>query len=175
MKEIWKDIKGYENLYQVSNLGNVVSLKGKTPILMKPNRRRGYLSVGLRIYNQPQKRFSIHRLVAKAFIPNPNNLPQVNHKDENKLNNRVDNLEWCTAKYNINYGTTIDRRAKTQTNRKDQSKPVLQYDKNGNLLNEYPSTREAERKTGIWHINICNVCIGRHKSAGGYVWKYKQT
>lgn len=174
MEEIWKDIEGYENQYQVSNFGNVKSLKRKKPFLMKPKLNIGYLSVELQ-FKQHKKWFRIHRLVAQAFLPNPNNLPQVNHLDENKLNNRADNLEWSTPKSNINYGTRNERVSKKLINRKDHSKPVLQFDKNGNFINEYPSIKDAQRKTGIPNQHICNVCRGKSKTAGGYVWKYKKT
>lgn len=166
-EEIWKDIEGYEGLYKVSNLGNVLSLKRKKPHLLKPVQyTNGYLFVTLSNHNKSLKENSIHRLVAKAFLSNPNNLPQVNHKDEDKTNNRVDNLEWCDAKYNLNYGTTQERKAKAK------SKPVLQYDKNGNFLNKYPSASDAEIKTGIYQENICMVCREKLKSTGGYIWKY---
>lgn len=166
--EIWRDVAGYEGLYKVSNLGNVMSLKHKKPKLMKPGKYgNGYLFVILSNHNKSLKGNSIHRLVAQAFLPNPNNLPQVNHKDEDKTNNRVSNLEWCDAKYNLNYGTVQERKAKSK------SKPVLQYDKNENLLNEYPSAIDAERKTGIYQENICMVCKGKLKSTGGYLWRYK--
>ena len=116
-KEIWKDIPNYEGLYQVSNIGNVRTLdkyvnssiknndkvKRKSQILKQYN-KRGYLQVTLTVNNK-RHYFGVHRLVAQAFIPNPNNFPQVNHKDENPLNNNVKNLEWCTAKYNCNYGS----------------------------------------------------------------------
>lgn len=172
-EEIWRDVVGYENMYKVSNFGNVMSFKGKKPRLLKPqNIGNGYLQVALR-NNNSIKRFYIQRLVAKAFIENPNNLQEVNHKDENKLNNRVSNLEWCSRIYNCNYATRKDRISKALTNRKDLSKTVLQYDKNGIFINEYLSTREAERNTGIHQGDIVCVCKGKLKSAGGYVWKYK--
>ena len=101
MEEVWVDIEGYEGLYQISNLGRVWSVKSN--IYLKGGIISNYISVGL-YKDRHYKNFHIHRLVAKAFIPNPLNLPQVNHKDEDKFNNRVDNLEWCTAKYNSNYG-----------------------------------------------------------------------
>lgn len=101
MKEIWKDIKGYEGLYQVSNLGNVKSLKTNKNLYYS-NSNNGYLRVGL--FKNKRKMFSIHRLVAENFIPNPNEYLVVNHKDFNQKNNKVDNLEWCTSKENNNYG-----------------------------------------------------------------------
>lgn len=176
MVEIWKDISGYENLYQVSNLGNVVSLKHKKPFILKQiKNRNGYLRVGLKIYNKPVKLYLVHRLVAQAFIPNPQNLPFVNHKDENKTNNMASNLEFCTQAYNNRYGTALERRSKKLTNRKDQSKPVLQYDKYGNFIKEYPSASDASRNTGINFSHICKVCRGELNTSGGYIWKYKQS
>lgn len=109
MEEIWKPIKGYENLYQVSNLGNVKSLKTeKNLYYTKSGKSKKYLRVGL-FKNKKRTMFSIHRLVAETFIPNPNNLEQVNHKDEKPNNNCVNNLEWVSCKENINYGTKIIR------------------------------------------------------------------
>ena len=100
-KEIWKPIKGYESLYKVSNLGNILSLK--TNKLLKANMiTNGYFAVQL-CKNHKRKSFLVHRIVAEHFIDNPNNLPEINHKDENKGNNTVNNLEWCTRKYNMNY------------------------------------------------------------------------
>lgn len=107
MKEIWKNIDNYE-YYQVSNLGRIKMLSYITSDgrkLKEKNRKTFINNKGYLIVNIKGKHFLVHRLVAQAFIPNPNNLPQINHKDENKLNNKVDNLEWCTAKYNSNYGT----------------------------------------------------------------------
>lgn len=175
MEEIWKDIEGYENLYQVSNLGNVMSFWKNQPHLLKPKRNpNGYLYVNLTFCSNNSKRFYVHRLVAEAFIPNPQKLPCINHKDEIKTNNRVDNLEFCTYSYNNTYGSALYKRAEAQINRKDLSKTVLQYNKNGNFINEYPSVREAERITGIKHNNIYRVCKGIKKSTGGFVWKYKK-
>ena len=121
-QEIWKDIQGYEGLYQISNLGRVKSLeriiitnngitKKISEKILKPYLKgNGYYNIVLR-KDSKTKCYFVHRLVAKEFIPNPDNLPQVNHKDENKLNNNVDNLEWCTSKYNNNYGTHNERHA----------------------------------------------------------------
>ena len=103
MTEIWKNIEGYEGKYQVSNLGRVKSMIGQEKVLHPKKHRNGHLQIGLH-KDKKRKTMYIHRLVAQAFIPNPDNLPCVNHKDENPNNNNVDNLEWCTQKYNCNYG-----------------------------------------------------------------------
>lgn len=103
MKEIWKVIEGFEGKYEVSNLGNIKSNHGHSKLL-KGGIDRGYRYVDFQ-YKGIYKRYQVHRLVATYFLPNPNNLPEVNHKDENKLNNSVDNLEWCSKKYNLNYGS----------------------------------------------------------------------
>lgn len=195
MEEIWKDIDGYDGLYQVSNLGNIRSLdvlvncrgcgkrirKGR--VLKQKIDKYGYYCVCL-CENNKRKYFTVHRLVAQAFLPNPDNLPQVNHKDENKLNNRVDNLEYCTNKYNTNYGTAIQRSAKRRINHPSSSKQVSQYTKDGNFVAEYPSSKEACRQTGINFTNINNCCKNRQyikkgrcytvKYAGGFIWRYKE-
>ena len=114
----------------------------------------------------------IHRLVAEAFIPNPSNLPVVNHKDENPKNNAVDNLEWCTTKYNLNYGTCNTRKSAKLLNG-PLAKAVLQYDKSGNLVREWPSVSEVERQTGFAQPHISNCCREKYKSAYGYVWCFK--
>ena len=113
MTEQWRPIEGYEGLYEVSNLGRVKSLKcGRERILKPQMKKKGYLQVGLRKEGK-YKMFKVHRLVAQAFIPNPEGLPQINHKDENPSNNRVENLEWCDSKYNNNYGTHNERIVQT--------------------------------------------------------------
>lgn len=176
MEEIWKDIDGYEGLYQVSNIGRVRSLKfGKIKVLKQEIIKKGYKRVHL-LKNRKMKGYLVHRLVAEAFIPNNNNLPCVNHKDEDKTNNRIENLEWCDIKYNANYGTAIQRSSKTRINHPSMSKPVIQYTKSGYFITEYKSTKEAQRHTGISHKNISSCCNNKqhHKSAGGYVWRFKE-
>lgn len=165
MNEIWKDIEGYEGLYQVSNLGRVKSLNysrtGKEGIL-KPNpTKRGYIIVELK-----SKPFQVHRLVAQAFIPNPNNLPQVNHIDENTSNNIVSNLEWCTAEYNSNYGTRNERI------KQSLQKPVIQYNINNEYINTFPSIIEAHKLTGVDNHHISACCNNKRKTAGGYKWVF---
>ena len=166
--EIWKDIDGYEGLYQVSNKGHVKSLKwGKERILRPVIDRYGYYYIML--YNDSvRKHFKLHRLVAQAFIPNPENKPQVNHKDENKLNNCVNNLEWSTAKENSNYGTRNERMGYSL------SKPILQYSKSGDFIREWKSASEVEREFGINHSHIASCCRGKRKSSGNFIWRYKE-
>ena len=164
--EIWRDIEGYENLYQVSNLGRVRSLKYNKEKILKPaNNGGGYLKVGLS-QNNKTKQYLVHRLVATAFIPNPNNLPVVNHKDEKHSNNSVDNLEWCTSEYNSTYGTRIERITK-QT-----SKPIYSINITTHEIEYYQSASDAYRKTKIDRGDICNCCRGKYNSAGGYKWYY---
>lgn len=175
--EYWKDVVGYEGLYQVSDEGNVRSLNfnhtGMAKIL-KPLKGTGdYLRV--RLYKDGKgKTMKVHRLVAQAFIPNPNNLETVNHRDEVKTNNSASNLEWMSVADNNNYGTRNQRAAEANINHPKTSKPVQQIDKQGNLLATYPSAHEAQRVTGILRPNICNCCNGKrkYKSAGGYIWRY---
>jgi len=169
MIEIWKDVTGYEGLYQVSDQGNVRSRRrpGSSGGILKPGvDGKGYLQVKL-CRKGKRRNILIHRLVAKAFIPNPLNLPVINHKDENPKNNVVDNLEWCTVKYNTNYGTCQARKSAKC------SKVVLQYDKSGNLVREWPSTMEVQRQTGFSFGNISAVCLGIRNSAYGFIWRYK--
>ena len=166
MKEIWKDIKDYEGHYQVSNLSRVKSIKfGKERILKPVTDRHGYLIVGL-WKNNKQKTYKVHRLVAEAFIDNTDNLPQVNHKDENPLNNNVNNLEWCNSKYNCNFGTRIERISKRR------SKTVLQYDLEGNFIREWKSTAECGRN-GFDQGHVAACCRGKLKKHKDSIWRYK--
>lgn len=167
--EIWKDIDGYDGLYQISNLGRVQSFRGNTPRIMKAfnngKNQSGYLSINLS-YKGQRTPYLIHRLVAKAFIPNPDNLPQVNHKDENRLNNNADNLEWCGSAYNNSYGTFQERR-KTKISRK-----VGKFNLNDELLSVYPSAREAARQNNVDQGGISLCCRGCCKTYKGLKWKY---
>lgn len=157
MQEIWKDIENFERRYQISNLGRVKSFpqKGnhkKEPFILKKNTNKsGYEYVTL--YNKNMcKKFKVHRLVAQAFIPNPNNFNVINHKNENKNDNRVENLEWCNPKYN---------------NRYSKSKKIYEYDNKGNLIKIWNSTREIEEILGIDHTTISYRC--RHNNK---IWRY---
>lgn len=186
-QEIWKDILGYEGFYQVSNLGRVRSVdrivKGsfgsqhkKSIILAPAINTAGYYSVAL-TRNAKGKTFRVHRLVAEAFIPNPGNYPIINHKDENKLNNNVNNLEWCTYSYNTVYNNSMARRqnAKNKNHSYGCEKKVYQYDINGHLIKIWKSLMEVSRELHIPWGNIANCCRGgkyRH-TAYGYKWSYK--
>lgn len=187
MKEIWKDIRNYEGLYQVSNLGRVRSLDRtitymngrkrfvKGTILTPAYDTRKYLFVGLS-NNGIKHYFRINRLVAEAFIPNQLNLSQVNHKDENKDNNSVENLEWCDSKYNCNYGTRNKRVSKSKKGIYNTkiSKSVLQINPNTyEIIKEFPSLREIERELGYSPGNISSCCNGNYKIAYGFKWAYK--
>ena len=165
IKEYWKDKKDYEGQYQLSNLGRVKSIKFGKEIILKQNIRRGYYYVVLS-KNGIVKNYFVHRLVAEAFLDNPDNLPCVNHKDENKLNNNVDNLEWCDRLYNVRYGTGIERRSKKR------SKPVLQYDLEGNFIKEWVSINECVRN-GYNQGNVAACCRGERKYHKDCIWRYK--
>lgn len=184
IKEIYRDIIGYEGLYQISNFGNVKSLERitsdgrriKERFLNFTNTKDGYFRVIL-CKNKISKAFLVHRLVAQAFIPNTNNLPQINHKDENHINNNVNNLEWCTAKYNSNYGTKIDRGRSTMINTmSNKVNNVYQYDLDYNLIKIWSSCAECGRNgfTTCCVNDCCNNKYGKLKNVyRGYIWSYK--
>lgn len=161
-KEVWKEIPNY-NEYQVSNYGRIKN-KNTEKILKSYKRKDGYLKIELN-KEKNNKTFYIHRLVAEAFIPNPNNLIFVNHKDENKSNNCVSNLEWCTRAYNNNYGTR-GKRIGNSLNMK-----VNQYDLSGKFIRQWESIKKATETLKI--RNISQACRNIRKQAGGFIWKYE--
>ena len=171
--EEWRDVVGYEGLYQVSNQGRVKSLERKDCLgrtvkerILKPGVvGSGYLMISL-CTGGKQKMFSVHRLVCQAFHENPDNKSDVNHINEDKTDNRACNLEWSTRKENINHGTHNERMAKTQ------SKPVGQYTLDGELVKIWPSAMEAQRQAGFYCSNICKSANGKCKQAYGFIWKY---
>lgn len=164
--EIWKKIDAYPN-YMVSSFGRVKSFFGGKEKILSPGKARGYKQVYLS-NNGKGKYYRVHRLVAQSFIPNPDNLPQVNHKNEIKTDNRVENLEWCDGKYNSNYGTGKWRCGA------HFAKEVEQYTLDGKYVATYPSTHEASRQTGIDQSNIVKNIKGKYPYAGGYVFRYKE-
>ena len=173
MEEIWKDIKEYEGLYQVSNTGKVKSFRqgkrngaNKEYLLKMTLNANGYPQVTL--YRSPSDRHKhlVHRLVAQAFIPNPENLEAVNHKDENPQNNNVDNLEWCTISYNNAYGTAQIRHSITI------GQKVRQFTINGVLLATYESASIASLLTGIEKHAIKDCCTGKCQTGHGYIWRF---
>ena len=192
MKEIWKDIKGYENLYQVSNLGNI---KSKERIIKRNNHnslikekllkkyiRAGYYAVKL-YKNNIKTNIPVHRIVAQNFLENKQNKPCINHKDGNKLNNNINNLEWCTYSENTLHAYKKGLEKITERQRqngkkvyklgnKKTSKKVSQYDLEGNFIKEWNSISEANRSFGKENSRISDVCKNKCKQSMGYIWKY---
>ena len=182
--ENWKDIKGYEGFYQVSNLGRVKSLERdvynyrgtlinhiEEKILASSLDRYGYQCVNL-YKNGEGKKMRVHRLVAEAFIPNPENKPMVNHKNEVKSDNFVENLEWCDAQYNINFGTRTARMIKNRKSYKFGNAPSAKPIFCEELNKTFDCAKRVEEELGIWGTSIAKVCKGKAKTAGGFHWKY---
>jgi hypothetical protein len=181
--EEWRPVKGYEGIYEVSNFGRVRSLDRMVNYISKYGKHYQVLTRGKIIAPKPNFGYylihlshqgaavhkQIHRLVAEAFIPNPNNLPEVNHKDENGMNNRADNLEWCTTMYNINYGTAIERRAEKKR------KPIRKYTKDGTLVQTFPSVTAASKSLGKGRkgTGLISTCAnGKRPFAYKYRWEF---
>ena len=162
--EEFKEIQDFPN-YQISNYGNVFS-KNRNKILSPCDDSHGYLMVHLWKNNRQYVK-KIHRLVAETFLENPNNFQDVNHKDENKKNNNISNLEWISRKDNLNYGTRNQRANATR------KKPVYQIDKDTlDIINKFDSAKDASKQTGINSSNITQVCKHSRKTAGNYIWKF---
>ena len=186
MNEIWKAVEGYDGIYEVSNLGQVRSLDRYVPALCNRNGeirnylRRGkvlkqrkvfggYMVVSFTVSETGthENRF-VHRLVAQAFVPGYREDLDVNHKDEDKTNNRADNLEWCSPSYNTQYGN------RNTTMVEQRRRDVVMMSDDGTIIREFPSIQEAARAVGISAGHICRVCKGERNKAGGYRWKYKE-
>ena len=190
-KEIWKPVPGYEGKYEVSNLGRIKGLSRKIickggweyPIkerIMKPYMRGRYLCVKF-----SAKTYSVHHLVALAFIPNPENKPEIDHINCNRFDNRIENLRWVTRLENVNNPLTLKHRRENAKRgeyayrygkvgkENGKSKAVQQFDLKGKFVAEFESTRLAGKFTGICYRSISGVANGEHKTAGGYIWKYK--
>ena len=167
MNEIWKDVSGYDVVYQISNLGRLkrVFKNGAEHFLVGVRDKDGYVKVILS-KSQNKKHFRLHRLVAEAFIPNPTDKPVVNHKDKNTQNNKVTNLEWVTVSENVIHGYL--------TGRNVHKRAVAQYTRDMELISLWDSMREASKQLGISEHNICSCCNGKLKTSGGYIWRYRE-
>lgn len=175
MEEIWKDIPDYEGLYMVSNLGRVKSLSKyhhkREQILKNKLTKDGYYETTL-FKNGKAKYIRTHRLVAFAFIPNTFNKEQINHIDGNKLNNCVENLEWCTLQENKDHAIRTGLQDFIGE-KNPKAKSVIQYDLNNNEIARFKTLREAMNKTGVLENKISTVCNHHRKTAGGYIWKFE--
>ena len=182
MREEWRPLRNYEGLYEVSNMGRVKSVERtarngrgyRTVVerILKPGKNsKGYLYVHL-CKDGKIKKYYVHRLVATAFLENQEGYTEVNHINEDKSDNRADNLEFCSKSYNNNYGTRNKRIAEKLRNDPKRSKPVIAIDKRTGLILKFVSAMEAERETGISNSNIIQCCKGKRNSCGGFYWMY---
>lgn len=186
--EEWKVIPDFDNIYYVSNYGRIMRLRhfriskrynknGKlytAKILKACKNGQGYINTQLRHLDSSFETFKVHRLVAQAFIPNPENKPQINHKDGNKQNNRIDNLEWCTNGENGKHAWENGLRRKNIGVLNKFSIPINQYDLDGNLIKEWYCINDISRELGISHGLITATCQGKQKTSHGFIWKYKE-
>ena len=189
IEEKWKPVVGYEGLYEVSSLGRVRSLsrsiQGHKGYYVIPSRiLKGFYAYGYRYVELRKggklKSYRVHRLVAEAFLPNPNKYPIINHKNEIRDDNRVDNIEWCTHKYNSNYGNI-----KSKQKQSSHCRPIIQLTKEGIFVAKYQSIADASKATKIEHTNIIQCAKGKllkcrdgklriRRYAGGFIWKYEE-
>ncbi len=174
---IWKDIPNFEGLYQINEKGEVKDLN-RNYIRKNSISTTGYYSIRLR-KNKKYKNFLIHRLIALLFIPNPNKYPIINHKDSNRLNNDIDNIEWCTHKQNTKAMIDQERNIAPWKDKKGKlnhrSKPVLQFDRDMNFIKEWENAMEIQRELGFLAGNVSACCRGNknYSYAYGFIWKYK--
>lgn len=170
MKEIWKPIVGYEGLYEVSNLGNVKSLNWKNTkeekCLYLKKHNKGYLQVEL-VKNKNKKMVLVHRIVAETFLENLSNKPQINHKDYNRSNNNVENLEWCTNSENMKHSALRKKSKPIKRNEK-----IIQYDFNGNIIKTWENCIAIKSKYKYNQTSIFECCEGKRKTAYGFIWRY---
>lgn len=188
-KEIWKDVKNYEGLYQVSNLGNIRKIQNrkydfktstlkleKVEINMTISEHLGYKTVKLTDKFGKRRHLFLHRIIAETFIQNPNNYKVVNHIDCNKHNNDIKNLEWVTQKENVKHAwknkLCETTRIVSATNGKKCSKKIIQLDKENNIVKVWDSTMDIERTLGIRHANISICCKNHKRTAKGFYWRY---
>ena len=174
MKEIWKEIQNFEGYYRISNCGNVFSIKSNKI-------RKGYVNNSgyevIHLYKDGKDHiFTVHRLVALTFVPNPYNYKEINHINRNKLCNNADNLEWCSRKYNQEYSGNIAKWAKSgaMANKIKSSKPVFQYTLDGVFVRGWNSAREAESELCISRQSIGKCCLGKYKQSGGFCWSFNE-
>lgn len=180
VEEIWKDVVGYEDLYQVSNMGNVkrkISRRCLIERIIAPTKSHGYMRLGL-CRNNKVKMHNVHRLVAMAFIPNPECKPFVNHMDGNKKNNSIDNLEWVTAQENTRHAYNVLNRQVSSNvcvcgAMHPASKPIEQLDLQNNLIREWENARMVENELGFWATNIAQCLKGKINTSHGFKWRYK--
>ena len=187
MKEIWKDIKGYEGLYQISNLGMVKRIKRNLYVnaynksivinaekILKLNHvKSGYIFITLTA-NNTKRTLKVHRLVAETFIPNPENKPEVNHINGDKCDNRVENLEWCTHAENMNHASKNNLLHIQSGNNNNKNKKINQYTLDNKLIKKWHSIYEITKETGFERHGITRCCTNKLKTYKGYIWKYAE-
>ena len=172
MKEVWKDIVGYEGLYQVSNLGRIKAIRNDADkILTAQKKQSGYIGCSLS-KNGVVKHYKVHRLVAEAFIPNIENKPQINHINGIKTDNNVYNLEWCTARENINHSFRAGLSKGRRDGENKLSKKVRQYSLNGAFIKEWESAMQIQRELGFNNSAISACCLNKQKQSYGYIWRH---